>query len=70
MAESVAGTVTQVEHYGLYVHTAEGDALVLVTDVPPTPVDLRSAYAVGDPVEVRLLRFVEESQLYKATMIS
>lgn len=69
IAESVAGTVTRVEHYGLYVHTVEGDALVLVPDVSPTPIDLQSAYAVGDPVEVRLLRFMEGRQLYKAAMI-
>lgn len=68
--EAIAGTVTRVEHYGLYVRTAEGDALVLIPDVSSTPIELRSAYAVGDPVEVRLLLFVEERKLYKATMIA
>lgn len=64
------GTVTQVEHYGLYVDTSNGPAIVLIPDVSTTPMpDLTSRYSPGDVVRVRLLRFVPERRMYKATMI-
>jgi ribosomal protein S1 len=63
-------TVTQVEHYGLYVDTASGPAIVLVPDVSTTPMpDLTSHFSPGDSVRVRLLRFVPERSMHKATMI-
>lgn len=66
----IDGIVKRVEHYGLYVQTAMGEAVVLIPDVSTTKVsDLRAAYEVGDAVRVRLLHSVEERGLYKATMI-
>lgn len=68
--ESVDGEVTRVEHYGLYVKTSEGEAVVLIPDVSKERIpDLKAAYSVGDRVRVRLLRFVEEKGIHKATMI-
>ncbi len=63
-------TITRIEHYGLYVDTSDGPALVLIPDVSrdSTP-DLCALYSVGDKVEVRLLRFVPEHGHYKATMV-
>ncbi|MEM6296049.1 MAG: S1 RNA-binding domain-containing protein [Myxococcota bacterium] len=66
----VDGEVTRVEHYGLYVKTPEGDAVVLIPDVSKEPIpDLKAAYSPGDQVRVRLLRFVEQRGIHKATMI-
>ncbi|MGB1014607.1 MAG: S1 RNA-binding domain-containing protein [Nannocystaceae bacterium] len=68
--ETIDGVVTRVEHYGLYLKTSEGEAVVLIPDISTKRVpDLKAAYCAGDPVKVRLIRFVEEQGLYKATMI-
>lgn len=67
---SVDGEVTRVKEFGLYVRTAQGDALVLIPDVSRDPIeDLNAAFKVGDRVRVRLLRFVPDHELFKATMI-
>lgn len=69
-SEPVDGEVTRVEHYGLYVKTPDGDAVVLIPDVSKERIpDLKAAYSVGDQVCVRLLRFVAEQGIHKATMI-
>jgi ribosomal protein S1 len=68
--EVTSGKVTQVEHYGLYIETGEGPALVLIPDVSKERIpDLAAAYKAGDSVRVKLLRFVPERGLFKATMI-
>ncbi len=48
----VDGTVSRVEHDGLYAQTARGEAVVLIPEVSPSPVHLRSTFAVGDRVRV------------------
>lgn len=65
----LVATVTRVEHYGLYVRTANGrNAIVLIPDVSDVPVNLESAYSVGDSVTVRLLRWVVEEHIFRASM--
>jgi len=66
----VSGTISRVEHYGLYVDTEMGPAIVLIPDVSEAPVRvLQDVFSVGDPVRLELIRFVEERQLYKGTML-
>lgn len=63
-------TVTRVEHYGLYVATPLGPALVLIPDVSGVPIRaLAEQFAPGQTVRLRLLRFIPEYDLYKGTML-
>jgi len=66
----VSGTISRVEHYGLYVETEVGPAIVLIPDVSEAPVRfLQDVFSAGDTVRLELIRFVEERQLYKGTML-
>jgi len=67
--EQIDGVVARVEHYGLYVKTPKGEAVVLISDVSQERIpDVKEAYNVGDKVRLQLLHFVEAQGLYKATM--
>lgn len=68
--QRIDATITRVEHYALYVHTSQGDAIILIPDVSTERIhDLKMQYSIGDIVQVRLLCFVEDESLYKATML-
>lgn len=68
--QSTAARITRVEHYGLYVHTSHGDAVVLIPDASTERIpDLKAKYSVGEVVQVRLLYFIKDENLYKATML-
>lgn len=66
----VDGRVMRVAAYGLYLDTAAGPALVLLPDVSATPIDLAGAFAPGQAVRVRLLRYIAAYGLHKGTMIA
>lgn len=63
------GTVTRVEHHGLYVATPLGPVLVLIPEVASEPVHLAERFSPGQVVRLRLLRFVPEYGLYRGTML-
>jgi ribosomal protein S1 len=68
--DRVNAVVARVEVYGLYLEHAGSPILVLTPDVSTKrPVDLRSTFAVGDRLAVRILRYVPEASLYKATVV-
>jgi len=64
----VGGRVGRVEHYGLYVATERGAALVLVVDVGEVPLALKQVFHTGDAVRVRLERWIDGGGVWKASM--
>lgn len=69
-SEVVAGDISRVEPYGLYVVTQRGPALVLIPDISREPIrDLGLRFVVGQRVRIRLVKFVEEHGMYKGSMM-
>jgi predicted RNA-binding protein with RPS1 domain len=69
--ERVLARVTRVEHYGLYLRHGDAAILVLIVDVAREPVaELGARYHVGDEVEVRILRYVAEHELFKGSLLA
>lgn len=65
----VKAKVTRVEAYGLYLAFDEEEAIVLIPDVSCEPVaDLAAKYRVGDEVGIRILRYVQDRNLFNATI--
>ncbi len=68
--ETLEGTVTRVEAYGLYADTPKGPAIVLLPDISKERiVSLSDRFRPGDSVRLRILYFVEDRGLYKASML-
>jgi hypothetical protein len=60
-----------VEHYGLYLRAEAGDAIVLIPEVSVDRIpELRRAYQPGDVVRVRLLDWIPDRRMFKATMLA
>ena len=70
IGERVLARVTRVEPYGLSLRHADVAILVLIPEVSREPVDLRARYRVGDEVEVRIVRYVGEHELFKGSLVS
>ena len=69
--DQVEAVITRVEVYGLYLEHAGSPVLVLAPDVSNRrPLDLSAEFAIGDHLTVRILRYVPETSIYKATVIS
>lgn len=63
---TVTATVSRVEPYGVYLDGPDGEIVVLIPDVSTTRIaDLQGYYTVGDKVRVRVLKYVEERDLFK-----
>lgn len=68
--ESLSGIVEAVEAYGIYLSTDKGRVIVLITDLRKEPVaHPDELFAVGDSVQVRLIRFITEKNLYKGSLV-
>lgn len=70
--------VVRIENYGIYFKFDYGQALVLITDLPPGRVlegpalyrgrDLQFEYHVGDVATVCIEKYVEQNDVFKAVM--
>ena len=62
----VTATVSRVEPYGVYLDGPDGKIVVLIPDVSATRIEnLQEYYTVGDQVRVRIVKYVEERELFK-----
>lgn len=69
VGKTIPARVTRVEEYGLYLAHDSQTILVLIVDVSDRPIDdLREEYELGEEVVVRVLRYVDESKLYRGTI--
>lgn len=63
---SFSAEVTRLEHYGAYFRFQFGEILVLITDIADEPVrHPQERLQLGQRVDVRVLRYLPQYQLYK-----
>lgn len=68
--DQVDAVITRVEAYGLYLEHVGSPILVLAPDVSmKRPLDLSAEFTVGEHLTVRILRYVPETSVYKATVV-
>jgi ribosomal protein S1 len=69
VGDLIEADVTRVEVYGVYLKFRDEEIVVLIPDVSHERVsDLRSRYTVGDRIRVRILEYVPERSLFKASI--
>jgi ribosomal protein S1 len=69
VGRKVVARVTRVEAYGVYLECDGNELIVLIPDVSHERVpDLRAKYQLGDKVTVRVLSYIEDRKLFKATI--
>ena len=68
IGKTLPARVIRVEPYGLYLEWDSCDIVVLIPDVSDHPVDLENQSRPGDIVLVRVLRYIDEHQMYKGTL--
>jgi ribosomal protein S1 len=65
----VEAEVTRVEAYGVYLRFHDAEIIVLIFDVSNERIaDLKARYRAGERVRVKILEYVPDRQLFKATI--
>ena len=66
----VEGKITSLEEYGLYAKTHKGPVLILIVDVcEDEPTNIKNKFNVGEKIKLKILRWVDDYNLYKGSMI-
>jgi ribosomal protein S1 len=69
VGRTIRARVERVEEFGVFLSDSDVRILVLIIDISDSPItDLVRAFRIGEEVDVRILKYVSETGIYKGSM--